>query len=165
MIQLRVFNAMSPDQAKGVLRPCLDVDRWVDSIVEGRPYASTEDLFATARQTAEPFTGAEVQGALAHHPRIGESAQGSSTEARLSRTEQGSLALDDDVHVRLEVGNKAYEQRFGRVFLIRAAGRTSEQILASLQRRLANDPETENKVVADELRQIAMVRLAAAVSP
>jgi 2-oxo-4-hydroxy-4-carboxy-5-ureidoimidazoline decarboxylase len=51
------------------------------------------------------------------------------------------------------------------VFLIRAAGRTSEQILANLQRRLANDPETENKVVADELRQIAMVRLAAAVSP
>ena len=165
MIQLRAFNAMSPDQAEEVLRPCLDVDRWVDVIVEGRPYPSPEDLFATARQAADPFTGAEVQGALSHHPRIGESAQGSSTEARLSRTEQGSLALGDDVQARLEAGNKAYEQRFGRVFLIRAAGRTSEQILAILQSRLANEPETEDKVVADELRQIAMVRLAAAVSP
>ena len=52
-------------------------------------------------------------------------ADGGSTEAALSRSEQASLAIDDDVHRQLAEGNQAYEQRFGRVFLIRAAGRSS----------------------------------------
>jgi 2-oxo-4-hydroxy-4-carboxy-5-ureidoimidazoline decarboxylase len=156
---------MSSAQAAELLRPCLDVDRWVTTVVEGRPYQSLEDLFAAARAAAHPFTGAELEAALVHHPRIGERAQGSSAEASLSRAEQGSLTLDDDVQHQLKAGNEAYEQRFGRVFLIRAAGRTSEQVLDSLRQRLANDPEAEDEVVADQLRQIAMVRLAAAVSP
>ena len=50
------------------------------------------------------------------------------------------------------------------MFLIRAAGRTSEQVLSELRARLENDPTTEDAVVADELRQIAVVRLAGAVS-
>ena len=47
------------------------------------------------------------------------------------------------VTAAIAAGNAAYEQRFGRVFLIRAAGRSPEQILAELQRRLRNDDETE----------------------
>ena len=56
---------------------------------------------------------------------------------------------------RLAAGNAAYEQRFGRVFLIRAAGRDAEQILAELDRRLGNDDETERAETVDNLRQIA----------
>jgi 2-oxo-4-hydroxy-4-carboxy-5-ureidoimidazoline decarboxylase len=164
VIRLHEFNALDDAEAAALLRPCLDVDRWVASIVDSRPYASADELFATARAAASPFTGAELEAALAHHPRIGEQARGGSAEAGLSRSEQAGLALDDDVQQQLTEGNRAYETRFGRVFLIRAAGRSSTEILDKLQTRLGNDPDTEDEVVADQLRQIALVRLAGVVS-
>ncbi len=119
-----------------VLRPCLDVDRWLAEVADGRPYGSLSDLETAAREAADPLTAEEVEGALAHHPRIGERAAGSSAEATLSRSEQAGLQTSDDVLARLEAGNRAYEERFGRVFLIRAAGRSSEEILAALETRL-----------------------------
>ena len=61
-------------------------------------------------------------------------------------------------------GNQAYEERFGQVFLIRAAGRSAEEILAALESRLTNDEKTEQSIVADQLRQIALLRLSKAVS-
>ena len=164
MIRLRAFNQLDAAEAAALLRPCLDVDRWIGEIVAGRPYASADDLLATARAAAKPFTGAELEAALAHHPRIGERARGGSAEAGLSRSEQAGLALDGDVEEQLAEGNGAYERRFGRVFLIRAAGRSSTEILHHLKTRLRNDPDTEDEVVADQLRQIALVRLAGAVS-
>lgn len=164
MIALREFNQVDDGEAAALLRPCLDVDRWVTSIIDGRPYATADELFATARAAASPFTGAELEAALAHHPRIGERAGGGSTEASLSRSEQATLTLDEDVQRQLAEGNHTYEQRFGRVFLIRAAGRSSAEILAKLHTRLGNDPDTEDEVVADQLRQIALVRLAGVVS-
>ena len=164
MIRLREFNALDEAAAAALLRPCLDVDRWVTELVQGRPYPSAEELFATARAAADPFTAAELEGALAHHPRIGEQANGRSAEAGLSRSEQAGLALDDDVQHRLAEGNRAYEHQFGRVFRIRAAGRSSTEILDKLQSRLGNDPDTEDEVVADQLRQIALIRLAGVVS-
>lgn len=164
MIRLHEFNALDDAAAAALLRPCLDVARWVTEIVQGRPYPRTDDLFAAARAAANPFTGAELEAAVAHHPRIGEQARGGSAEAGLSRSEQAGLALDDDVQQQLTEGNRAYEQRFGRVFLIRAAGRSSTEILDKLQTRLGNDPDTEDEVVADQLRQIALVRLAGVVS-
>lgn len=158
------FNAASPEAAADTLRPCLDVDRWIDQIVADRPYADTAALATAAETAAQPLTRAEVDGALAHHPRIGERAQGDSTEAGLSRGEQSGLDLGADVQARLAAGNAEYERRFDRVFLIRAAGRTAPEILDQLTQRLANDDETEAEIVAQQLREIAVLRLQGAVS-
>ena len=165
MTALSEFNAMNPEAADQLLRPCLDIDRWIRTLVDDRPYASVEKLVDAARTAADPFTQQEVEAALAHHPRIGQRATGGSAEAALSRSEQATLVVDDNVQRRLRAGNEAYEDRFGRVFLIRAAGRSAEEILAALESRLANDEQTERTVVADQLRQIALLRLAQAVSP
>ena len=165
MITVYEFNQLDAGTADRLIRPCLDVDRWVSGVVDGRPYPSADQLFAAAREAADPFTAAELEQALSHHPRIGEKASGDTTEAGLSRSEQAGLGVDDDVRARLAEGNHAYERRFGRIFLIRAAGRSSEEILGQLEARLQNDPDTEDQVVADQLRQIALVRLAGVVSP
>ncbi len=165
MTRLYAFNQLDPAAAAALLRPCLDVDRWVEGLVDHRPYGSVEDLFAAARTVADPLTAEEVEAALAHHPRIGERAPGSSAEAGLSRSEQADLTLDEDLQRQLAAGNQAYERRFGRVFLIRAAGRSSTEILAKLRTRLGHDPDTEAQVVADQLLQIAALRLARVVRP
>ena len=165
MTRLSEFNEMDGRAAAAVLRPCLGVDRWVGAVVRDRPYAGIDDLLAVARSAAHPLTAQEVEAALARHPRIGDRARGTTPEARLSRSEQAGLVLDDDLQRRLAEGNRAYERRFGRVFVVRAAGRSSQEILALLETRLGHDDHTEDEVVAEQLRQIAMLRLAVAVSP
>lgn len=162
-MHLADFNRASDDDARSVLRPCVDIERWIDGVLARRPYASRDALASAAEAVATPFSADEVAQALSHHPRIGERASGQSAEAELSRGEQATLSVDDDVQRQLEDGNREYEERFGRVFLIRAAGRSSEEILEQLQQRLSNDEVTESVVVAEQLRQIAVLRLKGAI--
>lgn len=159
-MDLQEFNTLSAPDAAQAIRPCLDVQRWIDEIVAARPYASVQDATAQAERSGAALTPDEVEQALSHHPRIGERADGESSEAQLSRGEQAGLGtLDEDVTTRLARGNAAYEERFDRVFLIRAAGRTPEEILGELERRMQNSPEQEAAEVADQLTQIAILRL------
>ena len=113
---------------------------------------------AAAESAASPFTADEVDGALAQHPRIGERPSGSHAEARFSRAEQAGIGTPETaVAAALLEGNLAYEKRFGRVFLIRAAGR-SDRDPRLAQERLGNTDAEEQPVVADQLRQIAVLR-------
>lgn len=162
-MELSEFNQADEQTARSVITPCLDITRWVNAIVDARPYESVEAATDVAVQAAKPFTADEVDAALAHHPRIGEKAAGDSAEADLSRGEQASLSTDEQIQADLLAGNKAYEEKFGQVFLIRAAGRSAEEILAQLNTRLGNDAETEAGVIADQLRQIAVLRLSGAL--
>ena len=157
---LEDFNAAGRAEAAAALRPCLGVGRWIEEILDSRPFGSTGSLLDAARRAAEPFTDAEVAGALAHHPRIGERAAGNSTEARLSESEQATLgAPDPAVAAAIAEGNRSYEQKFGQVFLIRAAGRNRDEILAALNTRRAHTPEEELVVIGQQLREIAVLRL------
>jgi len=165
VITLNQFNDVDADTAATLVRPCLDVERWVRSVVTARPFASHADLLEHAAHAAEPLTPEEIGTALSHHPRIGERAGGTSAEAGLSRGEQSGLDLEGDVQSRLAAGNREYERTFGRVFLIRAAGRSSDEILAELHRRLDNDNSTEEREVSTQLLQIAVLRLSGAVQP
>lgn len=159
-MKLDAFNRLDAEAARALVRPCADIDRWVDAVVDGRPYASPAELVAAARTSASPWTTVEIDRALAHHPRIGERASGAGVEASLSRSEQAGLGMPgDDVAAALAAGNRAYEQRFGRVFLIRAAGRNAGEILDALRERLAHTEGEEIPVIADQLRQIAVLRL------
>ncbi|MET4096871.1 2-oxo-4-hydroxy-4-carboxy-5-ureidoimidazoline decarboxylase [Arthrobacter sp. UYCu712] len=159
-MHLEQFNAAGRTEAADSLRPCLDIRRWIDELAGARPYPDVEALLDAGRGAADPFTPAEIEAALAHHPRIGERAQGNSAEARLSQSEQAGLGeADAAVSEALAAGNQAYEERFGQVFLIRAAGRSREEILTALNTRLAHTPEEEQTIIGQQLREIAVLRL------
>lgn len=158
---LENFNSAPREEAVAVVKPALDIARWIDAIVDGRPYQSVDQIVAAAATVAAPLTEAEIDGALAHHPRIGEKPQGDTAEAAHSRREQPGV--DADAAAALAAGNKAYEEKFDRVYLVRAAGRSAEEILALLQKRLGNTPEQELAVVDQQLREIAALRLTGAL--
>jgi 2-oxo-4-hydroxy-4-carboxy-5-ureidoimidazoline decarboxylase len=158
---LKEFNSSTRDAAVGVVKPALDVPRWYDEIVDRRPYASVAALTDAAMTAAAPLTAAEIDAALAHHPRIGERAQGDSAEAAHARSEQAGVAAS--AADALAAGNRAYEAKFDRVFLVRAAGRSADDILALLAQRLENTPEQELAVIDQQLREIAALRLAGAI--
>jgi 2-oxo-4-hydroxy-4-carboxy-5-ureidoimidazoline decarboxylase len=164
-MKLAEFNEADRADASAVLRPCIDVQRWVDQIADARPFASGDALLGFARDAASPFTPDEVDAALAHHPRIGERPTAATAEASMSRSEQAGVDPADAAAAEaLAAGNRAYEEKFGRVFLIRAAGRTAPEILAALNERLANSPAQEDVIVAQQLREIALLRLEGVIS-
>lgn len=147
-----------PDE--GSLRACCAADAWVARLQAARPVASTKALLDLSDATVHSLDDAALDQALAAHARIGERRLGSTPEDRWSRTEQaGALAAGDDLASRLAEGNRRYEERFGHVFLIRAAGRTAAEMLAALEHRLGNDPATERDVVRHELAEIVRLRL------
>lgn len=142
------------------LQVCLHVPRWVDDVVGRAPYSSVAELEEVARAAATPLSSAEIDQALSTHPRIGEKSQGNSAAAKLSTAEQSASSSGDPaLDAALADGNAAYEERFGRIFLIRAAGRSRQDILAELNRRLTLDPAAELAVVGEELRDIALLRI------
>lgn len=163
-MKLSEFNTLDAGEAGELLLSCAQVDRWASEIAAGRPYASVEELAAATQECANPWTEAEIASALARHPRIGERATGEDADAKMSRNEQARLGIDEDIQRRLDAGNIAYEEKFGFVFLIRAAGRSAEEILEALDQRMTNTPEQERRIAAGELRQIAALRLEGMIS-
>lgn len=159
-MRIEDFNALPADEAAALVRACADADSWVTGIVEGRPYDDAAALQATARDLAGAWTAAEVEQALSHHPRIGERPSGSSADEAASAREQAGVdPADAALAAALRDGNAAYEAKFDRIYLVRAKGRTGPELLALLQERLGNDPETEYAVMVDQLREIALLRM------
>jgi 2-oxo-4-hydroxy-4-carboxy-5-ureidoimidazoline decarboxylase len=138
------------------LHASLAVPRWVEDVASRAPFASLAELLAVASAEATPLAPEEIAQAIAHHPRIGEKPVGQGVSQNFSRAEQG---VSEELADELVAGNAAYEARFGRVFIIRAAGRTRAEILDELNRRLQLDDTTELQIVGEQLRDIALLRL------
>ena len=154
------FNQLSADEARAAIRHCVAIPHWQQALVAARPFANTGALLATADALARQWQQPQLETALSAHPRIGERANGTDKEAALSRGEQSAMQQADyALQQAMQQGNQAYEARFGRVFLIRAKGRSGEQMLAELQRRLQNSDVAEQQEALDQLREITLLRL------
>jgi OHCU decarboxylase len=162
-VDLEEFNSTPADRLRPALAACCDVPEWVDGILAKRPYGDVAALTAVADQSLRELDDDEVDRALQAHPRIGDRAQGVSTEASWSRKEQSGVGDDPGARRELAEGNRQYEERFGRVFLICATGLSAQDMLTNLRERLMHDNVTEAKVVHEELRKIALLRLAKVV--
>ena len=158
------FNADPADRIEESLRACNAAPSFPAAVAAGRPYASADALVARAEEVSRSLPWAEVTAALAAHPRIGDRVAGSSAEATASRREQSAMGhAEESVRAALVEGNRAYEDRFDQVFLIRAAGRSAEEMLAELHRRLGNTAEQERAEVTEQLAQITVLRVKALV--
>jgi 2-oxo-4-hydroxy-4-carboxy-5-ureidoimidazoline decarboxylase len=159
-MDLAIFNRADATSAAALVAPCVKIDSWAAGLVSGRPYPDLTTLLEVAAQQAAEWTDEEVEQALADHPRIGERPTGSGAGAGMSRSEQAGVdPADADLRQRLADGNRRYEERFGRIYLVRAKGRTAEELLDLLEQRLANDPDTERRVTKEQLGEIALLRL------
>lgn len=149
------FNALSDDRAEQALLACCASPAWVREVGAGRPYPDADQLFSAADDALARLTEDDVDDALAGHPRIGERPD---TEWS-SREQSGTADADAETRRRLAAGNRAYEDRFGHVYLVCATGRSAEELLAVLEDRLGNDPGTERAIVRAELGKINRIRL------
>ncbi len=162
-VPLELLNALPAPEAAGHFRACCGASRWVEAMVRGRPYGSARALLEAAERAWHDAGPGDWDEAFRHHPRIGEArpADAASPQAaRWSEGEQTGVARADDLVRRaLADGNAAYERKFGRIFLVAAAGRSAEDLLAELHRRLANDPDAELRNAVQEQGRITRLRL------
>ncbi len=149
------LNALTPEACGAALVQCCGAQRWVKRMIAERPYRDDRHLFAIARRVWTALTPVDWLEAFAAHPRIGE--RGTST---WSRHEQAGMdGAEATTRQALAESNREYERRFGHIFLICASGRTAQEMLAELQRRLTNDPDEELLVAAEEQAKITELRL------
>ena len=158
-MQLSQFN-QSPLQ--DLLEHCVKIPRWAEEIMTARPFDSKQAILDFAQQQAQTWTWDEVLHALNTHPRIGEKkaqADLSAKEQAFSAQEQATAQADQQTLDLILQGNIAYEKRFGYIFLIKAAGLSSQEILKALQARLNNNADIEQEIVKQQLIGIALLRL------
>jgi 2-oxo-4-hydroxy-4-carboxy-5-ureidoimidazoline decarboxylase len=158
-------NAEPAEQLVEALRACNAAPSFAATVTAGRPYDTADALVARAEAVTRALPWPEVTAALAAHPRIGDRVAGASAEAAASRREQSAMGTAEaSVRAAIADGNRAYEERFDQVFLIRAAGRSPEEVLAELHRRLANSAEEERAEVTEQLAQITGLRVRGLIS-
>ncbi len=151
------LNQVPVPVASRVLGGVCSAERWVGAVLAGRPYSSIDALLARSDAAVAAMTEADLRGALTGHPRIGDR-QAAATG--WSGQEQAGVAVEDAEFMRaLTVANSAYEQRYGHIYLVCAAGRSGRELLELLLERLRNDRATEWRVVAAELAKINQIRL------
>jgi len=155
-VTLASFNAAPEQEAVSTMLACC-ASRWfAAAMAAGRPYASQTAALDAVASVFQTLAWPDVLEAMNGHPRIGDRASGQSA------AEQSGVA--DDSRAALAAGNAAYEERFGHVFLICAAGRGGAQMLAALEQRLHNDKMSERLVATRELRDITALRVGKALA-
>jgi 2-oxo-4-hydroxy-4-carboxy-5-ureidoimidazoline decarboxylase len=166
---LAEFNGQSAAAACRVLLECCSSARWAEAVLAGRPYRSVDGLLRRSDEAVAALAPGDLGAALAGHPRIGERSAGPGPRrgpadgpaARAAAGEQAGVAAAGAAVLRaLAEGNRAYERRFGHIYLVCATGRSAGELLALLTARLENDPDTEWGVVRSELQKINRIRLA-----
>ncbi|MBF4580139.1 2-oxo-4-hydroxy-4-carboxy-5-ureidoimidazoline decarboxylase [Frigoribacterium sp. VKM Ac-2530] len=142
------------------LATALSVPRWVDEVAGQAPFDDVDALIAVARR-AGSLTSAEVDQALEQHDLVAEPATGDAGADEYGRREERASHETDDPQLvkALAEGGAVYEERFGRAFVIRTAGRSRDEVVAELDRRLRLDDEAEKQEVGAQLVEIAVVRL------
>jgi allantoicase len=157
------FNQLPPEQARQALLDCCGSQQWAAQMLQRVPFPDTASVLDMADKTWAALGPADWLEAFRHHPEIGakkaEKKQSASAK-RWSKAEQ-SVAQTGSAATRaaLAEANKLYRLKFGHVFLVCATGKTGEEILASLRKRLPNGPETELRIAAEEQRKITRIRL------
>ena len=145
---------MTPADAERQLLAACGSREWARRMAAARPFASREKLLDAAERTWLDLGSEDWLEAFAAHPRIGERASGEA-----AREQSGTRDASPDVLRSLADANREYEERFGRVFLVCATGKSAQEMLELCRLRLHNDPREELAVAADEQRKITRLRL------
>ena len=159
---LAAWNAAGEAAAMDAMLACCGAERWGAAMVALRPIASSAELSAAADREWSRMGESDWLEAFACHPRIGERslAHTSAKSSTWSQQEQSSTAAAAQrVLAEIAKGNEQYEQRFGFTYIVCATGRSAEEMLAILDRRLKNDRAAELREAAEQQRQILQIRL------
>jgi OHCU decarboxylase len=159
---LAAWNEAPEISALDAMLVCCSARRWAQSMVALRPFQTVETLSLTADEVWSTMEEADWLEAFAGHPRIGErkpASQPGRSAAWSEQEQSGASVAPNNVLTQLAAGNATYEQRFGFTYIVCATGKSADEMLGILERRLANDRAAELREAAEQQRQITQIRL------
>ena len=157
------WNFLPIAAAVDEILPCCGSRAWADGMVGRRPLPDEGALLSASDEIWRSLTESDWLEAFRSHPRIGESQPPKAALQRSvawSAEEQQNVAgANESVKIALAEGNREYERRFKRIFIVCATGKSPAEILKILQRRMKNDEHTELQEASEQQRQITQIRL------
>ncbi|HVR42030.1 MAG TPA: allantoicase [Thermoanaerobaculia bacterium] len=152
----RRLDRLVRTRAAAELAMCCGSRAWVDGMLAARPFGGCDALVAASDRIWQGLGPEERLEAFRAHPRIGERKGGAAAARRWSEREQAAAAGAAEA---LAKANRAYEEKFGHIYIVCATGKSGDEILADLQSRMKNAPGDELRVAAEEQRKITRLRL------
>jgi len=160
---MKYVRAMPEPELEAALRACCGSTSWIRAMIGERPFDSFDSMKQRASLIWNALKESDFDEAFKAHPRIGEKkaeAHQSVTANTWSKNEQSKVdTASDAVRAELREVNRAYEEKFGRIYIVCATGKSAEEMLAIAKERMGNSPEAELKRAAEEQRKITELRL------
>ncbi len=166
------WNFLPQAAAVNEILPCCGSRAWAHRMAERRPLRDEATLLVASDDVWASLAESDWLDAFRSHPRIGESqaesrsrksgapAVATPRSAAWSQQEQCGVAdADSSATTALAEGNREYERRFKRTFIMCATGKSSTEVLQVLRRRLLNDEAAELREAVEEQRKITQIRL------
>ena len=152
---LEHLNEISAAEAVHTFLGCCGSLEWATRMNELRPFGSVEIVLDAADREWLRLGEMDWLEGFAAHPRIGER-----SDSLTSQREQAAVYAAGDVIARaLAKANAEYDKRFGFIFIVFATGKTPEQILEILNKRLTNPRDVEIRNAVAEQMKITRNRL------
>ena len=160
---VQVLDAMPAGRAAALLAECCGSSRWVTAMLSRRPFVSAERLLTASTEVWHSLDSDDWLESFAHHPRIGQRAsdrpQGEQGARWSEAEQQGVNGASDVTRTALANANRAYEQRFGFIYIVCAAGKSADEMLVIANGRMQHDLAQEITVAAAEQHAITQLRL------
>ena len=162
-MKLEQFNDIAHDEAVEALLRCCHAPAWAEEVANRRPYDDAQTLYEAAKTVWWDLDRDDWLQAFDAHPKIGD-VDSLRKKYNASRSwsegeQQGVDAASEQTLQRLAQANDEYEERFGYIFIVCATGKSADEMLSILEKRLPNDPDEEIRIAAGEQAKITTLRL------
>jgi len=157
------LNNLSKENQKFELEKCCGSSKWIKSMLDSIPYSDNDSLHNNCDIAWSKCIEEDYLEAFTHHPQIGDikslKKKFSNTSHWASNEQKGTSIASDEILQELKSGNEAYLKKFGFIFIVCATGKSAQQMLELLNKRLPNNRDKELIIAANEQNKITHLRL------
>jgi len=157
------INALTQQRAVRCFLTCCGSKRWAKTMADRRPFESVERLYTTANEVWFSSSEKDWKEAFSAHPKIGDMKslrkKFQNTSELASKEQSRVLDASEKTLRLLTKGNRLYESKFGYIFIVCATGKSAEEMLEMLNKRLNHYQDMEITIAAEEQAKITRLRL------
>lgn len=162
-MKLNQLNQLTEQQAYEAFETCCVAPRWVNAMVQARPFASEQQVYESAQSIWQGLTSQDYLAAFEGHPQIGDvstlRAKFANTAEKAGHEQSGMQSATDTVLEQMMALNKAYLDKFGFIFIVCASGKSAQEMLDLIKARIDNKVDEELAIAAGEQAKITKIRL------
>ena len=154
---IKAFNKLNKAAKEKLLMSCCGSSGWVVLMMKQFPFAGEKELIDAANDCwYKQCNSSDWMESFTHHPKIGDI---KSLAKKFAGKEQaGVAAASKKTIAELANANKAYEARFGFIFIVCATGRSATEMLRLMDDRLSNTIGEELHIAMGEQMKITILR-------